>query len=163
MQVFQETLDRTLGNADNVDTYWRAFTHHLPTVAAPILHERDLYMAWTLKRSKAVNGASCVVGVMGAMHLRGVYYAILNDTSSCGSGDSTYVSGNSSGGGVSCGHELSYKALVASWGTKEERDARVIRYLVDVTAWCVALSLLSYAGTWTVMYGAAVVSTALAQ
>jgi hypothetical protein len=32
--------------------------------------ERDLYLAWSLKRSKAVNGTSRVVGVIGKGHLQ---------------------------------------------------------------------------------------------
>ena len=45
----------------------------------PLLHERDLYIAWSLKRSKAVNGTKCVVGVFGRGHLRGVCYHLLTD------------------------------------------------------------------------------------
>ena len=30
----------------------------------PLIHERDVYLAWSLKRSKAVNGCQRVVGVM---------------------------------------------------------------------------------------------------
>lgn len=43
------------------------------------MHERDLYLAWSLKRSKAVNGARAVVGVVGKGHLRGVCYALTHD------------------------------------------------------------------------------------
>jgi pheromone shutdown protein TraB len=44
-----------------------------------LLHERDLYLAWSLKRSKAVNGADVVVGVIGKGHLRGVCYALTHN------------------------------------------------------------------------------------
>lgn len=41
--------------------------------------ERDLYLAWSLKRSKAVNGACAVVGVVGKGHLRGIVYVLKHD------------------------------------------------------------------------------------
>jgi pheromone shutdown protein TraB len=41
-----------------------------PELVAPLVSERDLYLAWSLKRSKAVNGASRVVGVIGKGHLQ---------------------------------------------------------------------------------------------
>ena len=45
----------------------------------PLISERDLYLAWSLKRSKAVAGARCVVGVVGRGHLRGVVHALTTD------------------------------------------------------------------------------------
>ena len=33
-------------------------------VMGPLIHERDRYLAWSLKRSKAVNGNARVVGVV---------------------------------------------------------------------------------------------------
>lgn len=53
----------------------------LPQVLAPLVHERDLYLAWSLKRSKAVNGTCAVVGVVGRGHLRGVVHALMHDSS----------------------------------------------------------------------------------
>lgn len=35
-----------------------------PQVIAPLIHERDAYLAWALKRSKAVNGNARIVGVV---------------------------------------------------------------------------------------------------
>lgn len=46
---------------------------------SPLIHERDLYLAWSLKRSKAVNGCARVVGVMGKGHMRGVVYALTHN------------------------------------------------------------------------------------
>jgi hypothetical protein len=46
-------------------------------VARPLLHERDLYLAWSCKRSRAVCGARAVVGVVGRSHLRGTAYHLL--------------------------------------------------------------------------------------
>lgn len=51
-------------------------------VVGPLLHERDMYLAWSLKRSKAVNGSRCVVGVVGKGHLRGVLYYLVTPGSS---------------------------------------------------------------------------------
>ncbi len=48
-------------------------------VCRPLVHERDQYLAWSLKRSKAVRGARVVVGVMGAGHMRGVVHALQTD------------------------------------------------------------------------------------
>lgn len=50
-----------------------------PRVLGPLLHERDLYLTWSLKRSKAVNNSRLVVGVVGKGHLRGIMYAMEND------------------------------------------------------------------------------------
>lgn len=44
--------------------------------------ERDLYLAWSMKRSKAVNGTRAVVGVVGKGHLRGLVYALKHDQGS---------------------------------------------------------------------------------
>ena len=51
-------------------------------VVAPLLHERDMYLAWSLKRSKAVNGINRVVGVVGKGHLRGVLYHLTHPEAS---------------------------------------------------------------------------------
>jgi pheromone shutdown protein TraB len=51
-------------------------------IVGPLLHERDMYLAWSLKRSKAVNGTRRVVGVVGRGHLRGVLYHLVTPDSS---------------------------------------------------------------------------------
>ena len=53
-------------------------------LVAPLLHERDLYLAWSLKRSKAVQGTERVVGVVGRGHMRGVLYALTHPSASQG-------------------------------------------------------------------------------
>lgn len=50
-----------------------------PELITPLVHERDLYLSWSLKRSKAVNGAKRVVGVVGKAHLKGIMWAMEND------------------------------------------------------------------------------------
>ncbi|GKV05030.1 hypothetical protein SLEP1_g17085 [Rubroshorea leprosula] len=37
------------------------------------------YLAWSLKRSKAVNNCKKVVGVIGKGHMNGVVYALISD------------------------------------------------------------------------------------
>ncbi|KAL5727723.1 hypothetical protein ACHQM5_000883 [Ranunculus cassubicifolius] len=50
-----------------------------PSLLQPLIHERDTYLAWSLKRSKAVNNCKKVVGVIGKGHLNGVIYALISD------------------------------------------------------------------------------------
>jgi pheromone shutdown protein TraB len=57
-----------------------ALAARYPELVAPLVQERDLYMAWSLRRSKAVNGARVVVGIVGRGHLRGVHYALRHDS-----------------------------------------------------------------------------------
>jgi len=45
-------------------------------IAGPFIHERDLYLAWTLTRSRAVSCSNIVVGVVGLAHLRGIAYTL---------------------------------------------------------------------------------------
>jgi len=54
-----------------------------PALLAPLLHERDVYLAWSMRRSKAVRemlmrqgGGGVVVGVVGRAHLPGVLYSL---------------------------------------------------------------------------------------
>ncbi|MQL79673.1 hypothetical protein Taro_012117 [Colocasia esculenta] len=50
-----------------------------PSLLQPLIHERDTYLAWSLKRSKAVNNSKNVVGVIGKGHMNGVVYALVSD------------------------------------------------------------------------------------
>ncbi|XP_056694281.1 uncharacterized protein [Spinacia oleracea] len=50
-----------------------------PSLVRPLILERDTYLSWSLKRSKAVNNSKRVVGVMGKGHLNGVIYALISD------------------------------------------------------------------------------------
>ncbi|EMS46177.1 hypothetical protein TRIUR3_13244 [Triticum urartu] len=50
-----------------------------PSLLQPLIHERDMFMAWSLKRSKAVNKSKTVVGVIGKGHMNGVVYALISD------------------------------------------------------------------------------------
>ena len=59
-----------------VSSMFEQLGRRYPELVAPLVFERDLYLAWSLKRSKAVNGACTVVGVVGKGHMRGVSYAM---------------------------------------------------------------------------------------
>jgi hypothetical protein len=50
-----------------------------PLLLRPLLHERDLYLAWCMKRSAAVSGCDTVVAVVGRAHMRGVLFALQTD------------------------------------------------------------------------------------
>ncbi|CAL9769900.1 unnamed protein product [Musa acuminata subsp. burmannicoides] len=50
-----------------------------PSLLQPLIHERDTYLAWSLKRSKAVNKSKKVLGVIGKGHMNGVVYALISD------------------------------------------------------------------------------------
>jgi len=57
------------------------FLKRITQVASAVLHERDLYLAWSCKRSKAVDGCQRVVAIIGRGHLPGVVYHLLQDSS----------------------------------------------------------------------------------
>ncbi|CAL5004890.1 unnamed protein product [Urochloa decumbens] len=50
-----------------------------PSLLQPLIHERDMFLAWSLKRSKAVNKSKIVVGVVGKGHMNGIVYALISD------------------------------------------------------------------------------------
>lgn len=60
------------------------------------------YLAWSLKRSKAVNNCRRVVGVIGKGHMNGVIYSLLSDTGNLRFrdlvGKKSYALGSSSNG-----------------------------------------------------------------
>ena len=49
-----------------------------PRLAAALVHERDEWLAWSIARSQAVRGADVVVAVIGAGHVRGVLWHLLD-------------------------------------------------------------------------------------
>lgn len=69
-------LVESLKTDSSVSAMLREFTTVYPEVALPLLHERDVYIAWSLTRSKAVNGCQTVVGIIGRGHLPGVVHAM---------------------------------------------------------------------------------------
>ena len=76
-----ELLEALRKDDDAVNSMLVALSERFPELAESFVHERDLYLAWSLKRSKAVNGCKTVIGVVGKGHMRGVCYALTNDAS----------------------------------------------------------------------------------
>jgi pheromone shutdown protein TraB len=75
----QELLEALRKDDDAVNGMLVALTEEFPELAESFVYERDLYLAWSLKRSKAVNQSKTVVGVVGKGHMRGVCYALTHD------------------------------------------------------------------------------------
>jgi len=73
-----------LGCLSDALSWRKQISRHLRTfwvlactqLIGPLIRERDVYLAWSLKRSKAVNGTCQVLGVVGAGHVRGVVWAL---------------------------------------------------------------------------------------
>jgi pheromone shutdown protein TraB len=72
----------SLKSDDVLSSFARQLGEQYPELLGPLVHERDLYLAWSLKRSKAVNGTRRVVGVVGRGHLRGIVHALHHDSGS---------------------------------------------------------------------------------
>ncbi|KAJ0968345.1 hypothetical protein J5N97_025262 [Dioscorea zingiberensis] len=68
-----------------------------PSLLQPLIHERDTYLAWSLKRSKAVNNCKTVVGIIGRGHMNGVVYALISDQGNLRFGDLVGRTSNPSG------------------------------------------------------------------
>jgi len=63
----------------DLDMVFDQVTSVFPNLREPLFRERDRYMAWTLKRSKAVTNCTEVVGVIGLGHLSAVVSEIEED------------------------------------------------------------------------------------
>ncbi|XP_021765182.1 traB domain-containing protein isoform X1 [Chenopodium quinoa] len=85
------------GTDDNPYQLYEKLSSAYPSLLQPLILERDTYLAWSLKRSKAVNNCKRVVGVIGKGHLNGVIYALISDL-----GDLRFrdLAGNKSGANV---------------------------------------------------------------
>ncbi|XP_027367025.1 traB domain-containing protein isoform X2 [Abrus precatorius] len=68
------------GSDDGTFQLYEQLSFSYPSLLLPLIHERDTYLAWSLKRSKAVNNSKRVVGVIGKGHMNGVIYALVSDT-----------------------------------------------------------------------------------
>ncbi|CAN1180612.1 hypothetical protein LINPERHAP2_LOCUS34860 [Linum perenne] len=78
------TTSQVTSNDDDLDTdasfrLYEQLSFSYPSLLHPLIHERDTYLAWSLKRSKAVNHGKNVVGVIGKGHMNGVVYALVSD------------------------------------------------------------------------------------
>lgn len=108
--VLSQQQVETLRSDDAISALFSALSGRYPELVAPLITERDLYLSWSLKRSKAVNGARAVVGVVGKGHLRGIVYALKHDH-----------------------HSLRFKDLVGGKNSKQNRReaaAAAVRRLV---------------------------------
>lgn len=65
-------VERGEGGNEVVDRYLTLMRESFPGLFRAVVEERDMYLAWSLKRSRAVRGKKCVVGVVGRAHMRGV-------------------------------------------------------------------------------------------
>eukprot|EP00271_Cylindrocystis_brebissonii_P014514 TRINITY_DN35881_c0_g1_i1.p1 TRINITY_DN35881_c0_g1~~TRINITY_DN35881_c0_g1_i1.p1 ORF type:complete len:469 (+),score=64.02 TRINITY_DN35881_c0_g1_i1:152-1558(+) len=74
-----EEVVEALKQDDVLSSMFAKLGEEFPSLLLPLIHERDVYLAWSLKRSKAVNGCQRVVGVIGRGHFRGVVYSLLYD------------------------------------------------------------------------------------
>ncbi|PNG99751.1 TraB domain-containing protein, partial [Tetrabaena socialis] len=83
-EALSEELVERLKSDDAVGAFFKQLSDSYPELVAPLVTERDLYLAWSLKRSRAVNGAARVVGVVGRGHLRGLVYALMKDQGGAG-------------------------------------------------------------------------------
>lgn len=73
-----------------------------------LVDERDGYLAWSCKRSRAVRGKKVVVGIVGRGHVKGVGDWIRRDNEE-----------RSTGGGL-----LWFKQLVGRGGRQEEKERK---------------------------------------
>ncbi|RDX90630.1 TraB domain-containing protein, partial [Mucuna pruriens] len=76
------SINKLKESSSKDDTFqlYEQLSFSYPSLLSPLIHERDTYLAWSLKRSKAVNNSKRVVGVIGKGHMNGVIYALLSDT-----------------------------------------------------------------------------------
>lgn len=65
-------------SADKLELYDQLSLSY-PSLLQSLIHERDTYLAWSLKRSKAVNNSNKVVGIIGKGHMNGVIYSLISD------------------------------------------------------------------------------------
>ncbi|KAI3817947.1 hypothetical protein L1987_11749 [Smallanthus sonchifolius] len=76
----QSKINFKESTADDTDfQLYEQLSFSYPSLLQPLIHERDTYIAWSLKRSKAVRNSKRVVGVIGRGHLNGVIYALISD------------------------------------------------------------------------------------
>ncbi|XP_024527844.1 traB domain-containing protein isoform X1 [Selaginella moellendorffii] len=73
-----EAALKSMKSDDVISSMYSFMSSQFPSLLRHLVWERDLYMAWSLKRSKAVTGCKTVVGVIGRGHLSGVVYALLH-------------------------------------------------------------------------------------
>ena len=103
-----------LKDDDAVSAMLGSMSERFPAAVGALVHERDLYLAWSLKRSKAVNGTQRVVGVLGRGHLRGVCYALTHDSGELRFRDLAGRRGGKSGGAAAAVGRLALETAAFS-------------------------------------------------
>ncbi|KAG1679399.1 hypothetical protein FOA52_007690 [Chlamydomonas sp. UWO 241] len=78
--LLNEQLVESMKSDDAISAFFEQLGQRYPDLLGPLVHERDMYLAWSLRRSKAVDNASAVVGVVGRGHMRGVVHALGADS-----------------------------------------------------------------------------------
>ncbi|CAK9318305.1 unnamed protein product [Citrullus colocynthis] len=76
---FSQNNDEESGRNGSSLQLYEKLSFSFPSLLQPLIHERDTYLAWSMKRSKAVNESKRVVGVIGRGHMNGVIYALISD------------------------------------------------------------------------------------
>ncbi|CAM6027720.1 unnamed protein product [Sphagnum balticum] len=105
LDASEETLE-ALRTDDALSAMFKEMGHRFPSLLQPLIHERDMYLAWSLKRSKAVNGSRSVVGVVGKGHLRGIVHALMHDQEQLRFKDLVGARGSQNGGAPRRGQQI---------------------------------------------------------
>lgn len=78
-EELKAVVERGEGGGDIVARYLGRLKEWFPGLFRTLVEERDMYLAWSLKRSRAVRGRQCVVGVVGRAHVEGIVRWIRED------------------------------------------------------------------------------------
>ncbi|CAK9221838.1 unnamed protein product [Sphagnum troendelagicum] len=105
LDASEETLE-ALRTDDALSAMFKEMGHRFPSLLQPLIHERDMYLAWSLKRSKAVNGSRIVVGVVGKGHLRGIVHALMHNQEQLRFKDLVGARGSQNGGAPRRGQQI---------------------------------------------------------
>ena len=71
-----ELIQMALDDDDILSQYEALLAREFPSLIAPLVRERDVFLSLTIKSSYAVSGKRRVLGVVGQGHLRGVVRAL---------------------------------------------------------------------------------------
>ena len=71
-----ELIQMALDDDDILSQYEALLAREFPSLVAPLVRERDVFLSLTIKSSYAVSGKRRVLGVVGQGHLRGVVRAL---------------------------------------------------------------------------------------
>ncbi|KAL8543900.1 hypothetical protein ACS0TY_004449 [Phlomoides rotata] len=74
-----KALEEPSGDDSSFQLY-EQLSFSYPSLLPPLVYERDIFLGWSLKRSKAVDKSKNVVGVVGKGHMNGVIYSLVCDT-----------------------------------------------------------------------------------